>query len=848
MKNLFTTILILFSLSVFSQSNTGFNPQQIEAFNKTGELHFRFQLEDRELISKLSSVISIDDVKGNEVFAYANELEFVRFLDFGLPFEIIVGPDMNEDDFRMLHNINIDEITSWDFYPTYQAYLDMMAQFAEDYPDLCQVFSIGQSVNGRELMMAKISDNVSVREAEPQFLYTGTMHGDELVGYVLLLRMIDYLLSNYGTDPKVTNLVNNMEIWINPLANPDGTFYGGNNTVLGSRRYNANSVDLNRNYPDPEDGQHPDGNPWQPETLAFMQLAEDNNFVMSANTHSGAEVINYPWDTWAQRAADDDWWIFVGRQYVDTVHLYSPASYLDGFENGITNGYDWYSIAGGRQDYMNYFHYCREVTMELSNVKKLAASQLEAHWDWNYRSLLNYMEQCTYGVSGVVTDLNTGGPIAAKVFIDGHDIDNSFVLAEGEFGFYQRMLDEGDYDITFSAPGYFPETVQNVTIDNYSTVELNVQLSPGTLLADFLASETEIGLGTSINFFDNSYGSPVGWHWQFEGGEPAEAFVKNPSGVKYSIEGDFDVSLTVHNSAGDSSVLSKQNYIHVTNEILMHNGAIEVCSGLFYDSGGKDGNYQDDEDFTLTIAPGVDGAKMMIDFEEFNVENQSSCNYDWLKIFDGPSTSSPIIGTYCGTDSPGQVNATNPDGKLTFQFHSDYSETRPGWKASVYCGMEQTLNMGSGWNGISSVVCPIDTDLEIMFQGIIDDLIILQGDGGVFWPNENVNTLGNWDPTMAYQIKLQDDVQLNIIGTVTTNNRIDISEGWNNLPVLTTCPIAINDLVNGTNTGILFIIEVAGTEIYWPDMGINSLEQLMPGKSYYLKSEGDGSVIFPDCE
>ena len=222
---------------------------------------------------------------------------------------------------EMRDNVDIRNIRSWDFYPTYTAYLDMMQQFANTYPSLCQCFSIGQTVNGRELMMLRISDNVGVREAEPQFLYTGTMHGDELVGYILLLRLADYLLSGYGQDAAITDLIDNTEIWINPLANPDGTFYGGNHTVNDSRRYNGNSVDLNRNYPDPEDGQHPDGKAWQPETIAFMQLAEEQNFVMSANMHSGAEVINYPWDTWSQPAADNIWWRHVSRQYADTVQI-----------------------------------------------------------------------------------------------------------------------------------------------------------------------------------------------------------------------------------------------------------------------------------------------------------------------------------------------------------------------------------------------------------------------------------------------------------------------------------------------------------------------------------------------
>ncbi len=86
-----------------------------------------------------------------------------------------------------------------------------------------------------------------------------------------------------------------------------------------------------------------------------MNFASFHDFVMSTNLHGGAEVCNYPWDTWVKRHPDDDWWQFVCREYADTVHVYAPSGYLDGFDNGITNGYDWYSISGGRQDYMNFF-------------------------------------------------------------------------------------------------------------------------------------------------------------------------------------------------------------------------------------------------------------------------------------------------------------------------------------------------------------------------------------------------------------------------------------------------------------------------------------------------------------
>lgn len=848
MKQIITTALLFVILSGFAQENQRTRQTADNIFSQTDELHFQFRVPDASLIKKLSSVISIDDVDGDTVFAYANEQEFLKFLNFSLPWETVKEPPLREEDIRMAEHIDIDQVTDWDFYPTYEAYIDMMNQFQTDYPGLCQVFSIGKTVNNRDLMMAKISANVGVREAEPQFLYTGTMHGDELVGYNLLLRLIDYLLSNYGTDPKVTDLLNNMEIWINPLANPDGTYYGGNSTVWNSRRYNGNSIDLNRNYPDPEEGPHPDGHAWQPETLAFMQLAEENDFVMSANTHSGAEVINYPWDTWPRRAADDDWWISVCRAYADTVHLYSPSTYMDYLNNGITNGWDWYTISGGRQDYMNYFMHCREVTMELSNTKKLPVSQLENHWQWNFRSLLNYMEACTFGVTGTVSDVNTGQPLPAKVYIDGHDEDNSFVFADSIHGFYQRLLFPGSYDITFSCNGYQPVTIQNVTVTQFAATTLNVQLGTGELSADFSAGDTEISPGTAVNFSDNSTGTPTAWHWHFEGAVPAEAFVQNPINIVFSDYGDFDVSLTVFNASGDSSTLTKTDYIHVRHQYLMQNGTITVCQGLFYDSGGKNGNYQNNEDYILTFTPEVAGAKIRADFQEFDIEAQTTCNYDRLEIYDGSSTAATLIGTYCGSNSPGAVKASNAAGSLTFLFHSDYSETRPGWKAGISCTMEQTLVIPAGWSGISSVVLPDNPELETLFQDILNRLIILQNQNGFFYPAQNINTLKSWMPDQGYQIKLQSESSVTFSGTVDGNKEIEIVEGWNELPVLSPCSVFIEELLENSTANVLFIGEMAGTAMFWPAAGINTLQELQPGKAYFLKAENEGRITFPVCQ
>ncbi|MBN3036211.1 MAG: PKD domain-containing protein [Bacteroidales bacterium] len=662
------------------------NPDPDILFREHSETWIAFTLADPSDIGEVSRIVSVDRFDGKEVIANASRSEMERFLSLGIDYRLL--PHQSEGfDIPMKDVTGWKESKAWDTYPTYEAYVSLMYQFAADYPGLCQVFSIGQSVQGRELLMARISDNPGMEEDEPEFLYTSTMHGDETAGYILMLHLIDSLLTGYGSAPRITEMVNSMDIFINPLANPDGTYAGGNHTVSGATRRNANYVDLNRNFPDPEDGPHPDGNPWQPETVAFMYFAEGRNLVMSSNIHGGSEVCNYPWDTWARLAADNDWWVFVCNEYADTAQYYSPPGYFDDFGTGITNGYAWYTISGGRQDYMNYFHQCREFTLEISATKLLPANQLIAWWGYNRRSFLNYMEQCLYGLRGVVTDSITGAPLTAEIYILDHEMDSSWIYSHLPMGNYHRPLFAGSYSVKFSAPGYFPKIIHEVTISDYATTILDVQLVPGEVIADFTASKTIIETGSSASFTDLSWGPPENWDWNFPGGTPASSTLQNPTGITYAASGSFPVGLTVTKGTATNTLL-RNDYIFVGDPLIMQNGTFTGCHYLFYDSGGAGGSYGNSQDFTLTIYPGAQDSKIVADFYAFELESHSSCNYDWLKVFDGPSVTALMIGTFCGTNGPGTVTSTHGTGALTFQFHSDNSVVKPGWEARVWCEAE----------------------------------------------------------------------------------------------------------------------------------------------------------------
>jgi len=120
---------------------------------------------------------------------------------------------------------------------------------------------------------------------------------------------------------------------------------------------------------------------------------------------------------------------------------------------------------------------------------------------------------------------------------------------------------------------------------------------------------------------------------------------------------------------------------------LMTNGTVNTCSGTFYDSGGGGGNYLNNENYTFTICA-TGGQCVSVNFTSFSLES----GYDYLYIYNGPSTMSPLIGSYTGTTSPGTITSTT--GCLTFVFTSDYIITYPGWAATISC-----VTCGSGGGG-----------------------------------------------------------------------------------------------------------------------------------------------------
>ena len=232
--------------------------------------------------------------------------------------------------------------------------------------------------------------------------------------------------------------------------------------------------------------------------------------------------------------------------------------------------------------------------------------------------------------------------------------------------------------------------------------------------------------------------------------------------------------------------------------------------------------------------------------ESVQFTNTSTGSPDsFLWVFEGGSPGvsteeNPLI-TY---DTPGSFDVSLTINSGT----ANSTEVKENYIIVVDQTQTQIINIPAGWSGLSSCLIPEDTDINAIFQEVMADVVMLQNMGGVYYPEMGVNTIGQWDNHEGYKIKVTNDITLNISGWTDLSNEIDLSIGWNLVPVLSECDVQVNKLFVNVADAVVLVKEVAGPGIYWPSMNINTLGLLKPGKAYFVKVTDDVTVSFPGCE
>ena len=344
------------------------------------------------------------------------------------------------------------------------------------HPDICRSEIIGTSVQGRDLRAVVVTANPGVEEIEPELRIHGAIHGDEKASAMVTLHYLETLTDNYATSAMCQYIVDNTELWVIPVVNPDG--YNSND------RSNAHGIDLNRNcsYMGPGSGGGSTAFS-EPETAALRDITMQNwplveNFVnpfcVGLSLHGGAACINTVWNYTENPLPEDGTMIL--QQALDYDQSPGIVDYFgsgDGFWIAYP-GASWYATNGDVNDWSYGEVGTVDHTIEVHDLKQVS--------DWpgvasaHYMAIMEIFTNATYGIWGTVTN-TTGDPLDAIIeigFSDGSDsAPLRFCRTDVTHGDYHKTLQWDVYDVTATVEGYYPMTITNVNLGVGERVEVS---------------------------------------------------------------------------------------------------------------------------------------------------------------------------------------------------------------------------------------------------------------------------------------------------------------------------------------------------------------------------------------
>lgn len=262
-------------------------------------------------------------------------------------------------------------------FPTFNQYVQQMNDWAEQYPEIVTLESIGQSIEARDIWMLKISDNPGTDEDEPETLLISLQHAREWLAGATLHGITDHILTNYGSDDRVTAIVDNSELYIILVANPDGYVYTHevDRTWRKNRRNNGNGtfgVDLNRNFDWLWSSGNQNTNSFdyrgespnsEPETQALIDWIEDHRGGLAAclNYHTYGQLVMYNWAYSFEDPPNVEMMRPVADRYAEDIRAVNGRNFDSGSWAQVLN----YTGYGTTNDYLHAALGVPTITFEL---------------------------------------------------------------------------------------------------------------------------------------------------------------------------------------------------------------------------------------------------------------------------------------------------------------------------------------------------------------------------------------------------------------------------------------------------------------------------------------------------
>lgn len=504
-------------------------------------------------------------------------------------------------------------------YRDYDAIVDLLYETESEHPDIAEVHDIGdswektQGFADRDILALKISDNVEVDEDEPEALIMALHHAREWPTSEIAAQLIENLTDRYGLDSRVSWLVDNREIWIVPVVNPDGLEYAMNvdENWRKNRRDNGDGtfgVDLNRNYNgsqngdplgewggvgtshDPSSivycGEHPFS---EPETQAIRDLALNHSFSVAIDFHTFSDLVAWPWGYTSDLPPDNEDLVRIGTSMAalngytadQSVGLYpTTGDSLDWLYGGV-DIYAFLFEVGGQSD--GYHPDDESVVLELIDENMAPALLLiEIAGDREERSFeIDHDPLDDEKYSGLNREVIAN--ITAARGVDTSELSLFYRVDGGSWQETPLALQAGND--TYAAS--LPSQPAGSSVDYYlvardmAGVEL---MSPRyapydthtySMLADTTPPVADAGLDTTAGIgwtvvmdgsgsFDDVRVANFTWSFTYDGSDVV-LYGETPIYVFWA-EGTYTVTLTVSDPTGNSD--SDTMLVEVTSEVI----------------------------------------------------------------------------------------------------------------------------------------------------------------------------------------------------------------------------------------------------------------------------------------
>ena len=318
-----------------------------------------------EMLPRDFEIISIQPDEWIEVIITNKQLYFLENSNF--VYEILIEDVLEYED------------TIRGEYHTLAEIENILSNIADNYPDITSLYSIGTTYEGRDIWCLEITDNPGVDEGEPGVLFMGLHHAREWPTVEICLYLANELTSNYDSDPSITDVVDNVRLWLVTCVNPDGYYYCHDQSHDWRKNRQPYppyiGVDLNRNYAGSSNGDpwgswgsvdsgsisnHPNSEvycgPWpfsEYETNAVKDIFLNNDISAAISWHTHGELVLYPWAYSFQNPPDSEYLSQVAQEIASRITRQSGSGTYT-----PTQGAGLYPTTGDTIDWAyGYSHY-----------------------------------------------------------------------------------------------------------------------------------------------------------------------------------------------------------------------------------------------------------------------------------------------------------------------------------------------------------------------------------------------------------------------------------------------------------------------------------------------------------